>query len=176
MPAREALLMLALLVTACGGAPEDPGGQILTPEQEAARAAAGDPSQPPAETTPVMMPTDFDTVAARGERPLIREAYSWGGAGRDPFRPLNTIERSGPELPDLTLVSVIYQRNDPSRSIAIFRDIGSNRRFTVSPGDRLGGKLVVAAISTGSATLRMNDFGTVREQTYTIRQPMDVTP
>jgi hypothetical protein len=176
MPAREALLMLALLVTACGGGTEDPGGQVFTPEQEAARAAAADPSQPPAEMTPTAMATDFDTVAARGERPLLREAYSWGGAGRDPFRPLNTIERSGPELPDLMLVSVIYQRTDPSRSIAVFRDVGSNRRYTVSPGDRIGGKLAVSAITTGSATLRMNDFGTFREQTYTIRQPMDVTP
>ncbi|HET9064504.1 MAG TPA: hypothetical protein VFN22_01625 [Gemmatimonadales bacterium] len=172
---RETLLILMLGLAACGGTEEEPGQFVVVPDSSAPAPGAATPAEMAATSA---MPTGFDTVAARGERPLLRESYGWSGGGRDPFRPLLTLALSGPDLVDLSLVSVIYQRSDPSRSMAIFRDNGSGKRYTVSPGDRIpkGGKLLVASISTGTATLRMNDFGTTREQTYTIRQTLDVTP
>ncbi|MEO8479380.1 MAG: hypothetical protein ABI542_07060 [Gemmatimonadota bacterium] len=172
---RETLLILALGLAACGGATEDPGKFVVVDDSNAPTAGTLPPGEMAAASA---MPTGFDTVAARGERPLLRESYGWSGGGRDPFRPLLTAALSGPDLIDVSLISVIYQRSDPSRSMAIFRDNGSGKRYTVTQGDRIpkGGKLLVASISTGTATLRMYDFGTTREQTYTIRQTLDVTP
>jgi hypothetical protein len=173
--ARERMLVLALLVIGCGGGDEPPG-QVIAADP-APTAPAVDKSQPPgAVVVSGALATGFDTVAARGERPLLREVYGWSGGGRDPFRPLLTTVTSGPELPDLQLLSVIYQQSNPARSVAVFKDSGNNRRYTVSPGDRIGGRIVVVSISTGGATLRMNDFGTTREQTFEVRQPMDMTP
>ena len=85
-----------------------------------------------------------------------------------------TVAASGPELPDLELSSVLYNTNDPSRSVAMFREKGSNRIHTVNPGQTIGGRLIVASIGPSTATLRMNDFGTIREQTYTLRRPGEV--
>ncbi len=168
--APERLMLLTLLAIGCGGGVvEDPAADRLPVPDHSARTAA-------AELPSGALATGFDTAAARGERPLLREVYAWTGGGRDPFRPLASVATSGPELPDLQLLSVIYQQTDPTRSVAVFKDIGNGRRYTVSPGDRIGGRVVVASITTGGATLRMNDFGTTREQTYSVRQPMDMTP
>ena len=101
--------------------------------------------------------------------------YGWRGGGRDPFRPLVTQQAGGPELVDLALTSVLYQSSDPSRSVAIFRDTGNNQRYTVGVGDRIG-RLSVVAITNGTATLRMNDFGTYRDQTYSLRRSEDGNP
>jgi hypothetical protein len=169
------LLLLGLLLVGCGGdeptdaTVPDPSTQL---EEPAATAAT-----PPAATAPVatVAPEAFDTAAARGERPLLREVYGWRGGGRDPFRPLVVAQAGGPELVDLVLTSVLYQASDPSRSVAIFRDTGNNKRYTVGMGDRIG-RLSVVGITNGTATLRMNDFGTTRDQTYSLRRSEDGNP
>ncbi len=163
---------VALLLVACGGgdAPDVAQADPLF-EDEAAPA----PAAAPALVEVSSAQPAFDTAAARGERPLLREVYAWRGGVRDPFRPLMTMETGGPELIDMVLTSVLYQPRDPSRSIAIFRDNGSNKRYTVSPGDRIG-RLAVVSIQEGRATLRMNDFGTYRDQTYSLRRLEDGTP
>ncbi len=162
------LLLLGLLLVACGGAEDpavaDPGSGIEEPVNPPPAAAAT--------TLDTTTAIAFDTAAAAGERPLLREVYYWRGGGRDPFRPLMVAEAGGPELVDLTLTSVVYQPSDPSRSVAIFRDEGNGRRYTVGPGDRIG-RLTVISIRDGAATLRMNDFGTYREQTYSLRRSED---
>lgn len=170
--ARETLLILAFLATACGGSAEPAADEpVAAPAASNSAPAAG--AQSLTETAANSMPTGFDTAAARGERPLLREVYGWNGTGRDPFRPLRATATGGPELPDLTLLSVIYQSSDPSRSVAVFKDVGNDKRYSVSPGDRIG-RIRVASIGTGTATLSINDFGTTRTQTYALRQPMDV--
>ena len=60
----------------------------------------------------------------------------------------------------------------PANSVATFRDIGSTKRYNVSPGDRIG-RLLVASVQATDVVLRMNDFGTVREQTYSLRKTED---
>jgi hypothetical protein len=174
----NARLLLLLLAAACGG------GATPTDEVDPTLAVEDGATPPPAATSPAdsaaraaaPLPTEaFDTAAARGERPLLREVYGWRGGGRDPFRPLVTQQAGGPELVDLALTSVLYQSSDPSRSVAIFRDTGNNQRYTVGVGDRIG-RLSVVAITSGSATLRMNDFGTYRDQTYSLRRSEDGNP
>ena len=164
--AREASLILAALLFGCGGGADE----AATPDSAATVAAAAIDTTPPGPP-----PIVFDTAAARGERPLMRETYGWDPAPRDPFKPLFVADLSGPELPDLVLTSVIQQPSDPSKSIAIFQDRGSSRRYTVSPGQRIG-RLTVVEISAGAVTLRMNDYGTIRDETYHVRQLEDGTP
>ena len=169
--ARDARLLAGLLLlAACGGgaATDD---AATPPIDDAAATPAADSAAPAAHVA-----VAFDTAAAAGERPLLREVYRWDPAPRDPFRPLFTAEAGGgPELGDLSLSSVIYQPSDPSRSIAIFQDRGSSRRYTVSPGQRIG-RLTVVQISPGIAVLRLNDFGTIRDQTFHVRRSEDGTP
>ncbi len=166
MACKTPAMALLLLAAACGGAATDDGTTALDAiDETAAPAAQAEAVAPPASQAVV-----FDTAAARGERPLLREVYSWNGTARDPFRALVTLQQSGPELADVVLTSVIYQPSDPSRSIAVFRENGNNDRHTVRQGDRIG-RLYVASIEPGMATLTMNDFGTVRRQTYQLRRP-----
>lgn len=166
------LLLLALFLAACGGGDvEDTvttGGDPALEESE----TPSPPAAAPAAGAAGPVAVQFDTAAAGGERPLLREVYYWRGAGRDPFRPLMMTEAGGPELVDLTLTSVVYQPSDPSRSVAIFRDTGNGKNYPVGPGDRIG-RLVVVSIREGAATLRMNDFGTIRDQTYSLRRSED---
>lgn len=166
-------LLLGLLLTGCGGGAADAtpeAGAIVPLEEPTAPVIAT-----AADDSVAVVTAPFDTAAARGERPLLREVYGWRGGGRDPFRPLVVAEAGGPELVDLMLTSVLYQPSDPSRSVAIFRDAGNNKRYTVGPGDRIG-RLSVVSVGEGTATLRMNDFGTYRDQTYSLRRSEDGTP
>lgn len=161
---RDAILLLLppLVLVACGGG--EPGGGVdpdalldeAAPPATVAAAPAPRPSLP------------IDTAAAAGERPLLRESFAYRGGGRDPFRSLVNLTVSGPEMPDLILVGVIYDVAAPAQSVATFRETGSTRRHNVSPGQSIG-RLYVASVLPTSATLRMNDFGAVREQTYSLR-------
>jgi hypothetical protein len=167
-------LVLAALAIACGGGAEgDASADSAAAVEGDAATAASAPAATPA-AAPLSTPV-IDTAAAAGERPLLREVYGWQGGGRDPFRSMVTTASTGPELPDLTLVAIIYDRGNPSNSLAMFRETGSNRRFSVGPGQSIG-RLTVAAVRPNSATLRLNDFGTVREQTYSLRQTEDEAP
>ena len=163
---RDAHLLGLLLLVACGG-----GDDGLGPDETDALLAedgapAVDASTPaPSAAAPMIA---VDTLAASGERPLLRESYSYQGGGRDPFRSVINVTVSGPELPDLSLVGVIYDAGNSRNSVATFRETGSNRRYNVSPGQSIG-RLFVADVSPTSATLRMNDFGVIREQTYSLR-------
>ncbi|PKL93966.1 MAG: hypothetical protein CVV20_00950 [Gemmatimonadetes bacterium HGW-Gemmatimonadetes-1] len=161
MRREDVLMLLPLVLAACGG---EPGASVdpdaLLDESAPAPAAAAAPAAPP--SIPV------DTAAAAGERPLLRESFAYRGGGRDPFRSLVNLTVSGPEMPDLILVGVIYDVASPSQSVATFRETGSSRRHNVSPGQSIG-RLYVASVLPTSATLRMNDFGAVREQTYSLR-------
>jgi hypothetical protein len=165
------MLVALVLLAACGGA--DTTDTTTTVSIEEGTPAAPAPATDTAPAGPA--PVAFDTAAARGERPLLREIYYWDAADRDPFRPLFVSERGGPEFPDLVLTSVLYQPSNPSRSVAVFSDRGSTRRYTVTQGQRIG-RLTVVEIAPGTVVLRMNDFGTIRDQTYQVRRSEDGTP
>ncbi len=162
------LLLAAMLVSACGGSATEAEEVQLGSATVPAAAPAAPPDSSTAGTTVVAT----EPGAAEAIQPLLRETYAWSSGGRDPFRPLISLERSGPEFPDLQLTGVVYSDSDPSASVAMFKESGSTRRHTVSPGDMIG-RLYVARIQPGSVTMRMNDFGTVREQTYRLRASGD---
>lgn len=161
------ILLAVALISACGGGTATDVEEVELGSATTPTAAADSSVQPVA--APAATPAADSLEAIQ---PLVRETYAWSGGGRDPFRPLISLDRSGPEFPDLQLTGVVYSDSDPSASIAMFKESGSTRRHTVSPGDMIG-RLYVARIQPGSVTMRMNDFGTVREQTYTLRGPGD---
>ncbi len=118
----------------------------------------------------------FDTVAAAGARPLVRETYRYeSSALRDPFKPYVEVADHGPELADLRLVALLYDAHDPNGSMATFRDIGNDQRYTFIPGQHLG-RISVLSVTENSVKLRMDDFGTMRDQTYSMRKPGDQKP
>jgi hypothetical protein len=162
----DAHLLGLLFLVACGGGAEDGLDETnaILAEDGAAAPATTTPAAPMA-AEPMMA---VDTLAASGQRPLLRESYTYQGGGRDPFRSVINVTVSGPELPDLSLVGVIYDAGNSRNSVATFRETGSNRRYNVSPGQSIG-RLFVAEVQSTSATLRMNDFGVIREQTYSLR-------
>jgi hypothetical protein len=117
----------------------------------------------------------IDTAAMAGMRPLVRETYTYEGSHRDPFQPIVVAVERGPELADLRLVAILYDDRDPAGSIATFRDIGNDRRYTLAPGQRIG-RISVVSVGRNNVKLREDDFGTARDQTYALRKPEDRTP
>ena len=158
-----------VLLMACGGSPPP---AAATATDSTARA---DSIAKAAKAVHVVKGPAFDTAAAAGMRPLVRETYTYEGTGTDPFKPLVVEVERGPALADLRLVAILYDAGDPSGSIATFRDIGNDHRYTVAPGQRIG-RIAVVSVAANSVRLREDDFGTARDQLYTLRKPQDETP
>jgi hypothetical protein len=173
---RKPLFLLALVTLAgCGGAaPVAKSAEEVKADSALAISTARRKAAVEAQAEK-MRRLDVDTLAAAGERPLMRESYAYQGAERDPFRSVMATVQRGPELPDLRLTAIFYDDRDPGNSIGVFRDAGNNRRYDVHPGQRIG-RIYVASVTRKDVTLRLDDFGTVREQTYSLRKPEDEKP
>jgi hypothetical protein len=171
---RKLMFLLLCLATACGGGADAAAiaDSIASAPDSTALANAA------ARARANQLPTSamaLDTVALAGDQPLLRESFGYNVASRDPFKAVLSFETAGPELGDLKLTGVLYDVRSPSNSIATFRDIGSNKRYNVRPGDRIG-RLLVASVQSQDVVLRMNDFGTIRDQTYSLRKTEDELP
>lgn len=172
---RESLLLFVLAASLGCGAKSDAPAPKTPEELKADSAIAISVARRKAATeaqAEKMRLLAIDTVAAGGGRPLLRETYSYQGAARDPFRSVLANVQRGPELPDLRLTAIFYDDRDPGNSIGVFRDAGNNRRYDVHPGQRIG-RIYVASVTRKDVTLRLDDFGTVREQTYSLRKAED---
>ena len=166
---KHGILVAVLIAAACGGeAAPDPAS---TDSAIAAQKAVAD-SNAAKRKAKVASFAGVDTLAAAGERPLLRESFGYTGSGRDPFRSMISTASTGPALGDMLLIAVLYDEENARNSVAVFRENGSNRRHTVRPGERIG-RLYVAGLTRVSATLRFDDYGTVREQTYSLRPTED---
>lgn len=162
------MLAALMFLAACGGGAHAATTTTITADTAKAASKAKVVAAVPAGPA-------FDTAAAAGTRPLVRETYHYQGGPRDPFKPLVSPVDRGPELPDLRLVAIIYDDQHATGSLATFRDIGDDHRYTLSPGQRLG-RLSVVSITANTVQLRQDDFGTEREQTYALRKPEDEQP
>ena len=166
---RKSLALFAIAaLAACGGAAANPAADSA----DVVAKAKADSNAARRAAALVLATAGVDTLAAGGQRPLLRETFAYGGSGRDPFRSLISVAAVGPALGDMILTAVLYDERNTSNSVAVFRENGSNRRFTVHPGERIG-RLYVAGMTRTSATLRYDDYGTVREQTYSLRPTED---
>jgi hypothetical protein len=171
------LLSAALLLVAlagCGGGGDEPAAPAPDPaagiDDEGAPVAAGTTAQAAAPVRRI----DESMIPPPGT-PVTRETYSYSGGPRDPFLSVLEIANLGPEFPDLDLVGVMYQERNPSQSLAVLRDRLSARRFTVREGDRLG-RMRVASIRRADVTFTIDDYGTERQETLSIKKPEGNSP
>lgn len=187
--APNALTTVTLVfLAACGGGAE--GGDKAAPPPAPAPAAVQDSAA--ADTTkPTGVPDTAKTrVATRAAaaqradsaatvdtaaRSLLREVFAYTGGNRDPFLSLLSVEGTGPELPDLTLIAVYLDTGNPANSVAVLRERVRSRRYNVHPGDRLG-RLLVASIAEKTITFLIDDFGTERRESLSLRKPEDANP
>ncbi|MGE0442162.1 MAG: hypothetical protein AB7S39_16895 [Gemmatimonadales bacterium] len=197
-------LLLPLMTSGCGGGEEAEAKQAaLEPAATAAAApdtpAAGQETAAPAATAAAVeapaaatekpaapegaapAATDADAASSAATAPesetktIGRESFSYTGGARDPFVSLLEGSRVGPELPDLSLVSISYDTRNPSNSVVVMREKIGNKRYTLRPGDRLG-RMRVGSVRPKDVTFLIDDFGTQRQETVSLRKDEEETP
>lgn len=161
-----ALLLLALL-SGCGG-----GGEAAPAADPAAGieegTAAGPAAGRPAAGAQGQMKVDPSLIPEPGE-PIRRESYSYSGGSRDPFVSVLEGNTSGPELADLDLVGIMYNARTAGTSVATLRDRLNGKSYNVREGDRLG-RMRVVGIRPKDVTFSIDDYGTERQETLTLRK------
>jgi len=78
----------------------------------------------------------------------------------------------GPELPDLTLVAIYIDHRESDRSVAVVRERVTGKRYNLHSGDRLG-RLRVASVRERDVDFIIDDFGTERRETLSLRRPQE---
>lgn len=109
-----------------------------------------------------------DTGAA--STTLLREVFTYEGAGRDPFASLLRNGDVRPLFSDLKLLAIYFDGQFPGRSVAVLRDIATQRRYQVKPGEVLG-RLKVAQIRPRDVTFTVQEFGFERQETLSLTKP-----
>src|SRR5262249_12110916 len=102
-------------------------------------------------------------------------SFAYSGGSRDPFVSLLTTARTGPELPDLSLVGIYYDTRTPGNSVVVLRERITNKRYSVKMGDRLG-RMRVTDVRPRTVTFSIDDFGTERQETLTLKTKETETP
>ncbi len=170
----NAALLLALY--GCGGgangatpAPSPaPGGAL---EEETAAKTPANKAAEPAKPAPKIDPSLIPQPGAS----LQRESYSYGGGSRDPFASVLEGTSVGPELADLDLTGIYYMERAPAMSVAVLKDRVTGKRYSVREGERVG-RARVSNIKPKDVTFTVDDYGTQREVTLSIRKREDITP
>ena len=85
------------------------------------------------------------------------------------------IANIGPELSDLDLVGIAYQERAPAASVAVLRDRVTGKRYSVREGERAG-RARVANIGPKTVTFTIDDYGTTRQVTLSLRKREDILP
>jgi hypothetical protein len=123
-------------------------------------------------TTASVTPAD-STEPAPEQGITGRESFSYTGGSRDPFASLLNASRVGPELPDLVLVAIYYDTRNPNGSVVVLREKVGNRKYNLRPGDRLG-RMRVSTVGPKDVTFSIDDFGTERQETVSLRKQEEV--
>jgi len=106
-------------------------------------------------------------------RLVIRETYSYAGAGRrDPFVSLMNTEELRPLYQDLKLVAVAFDATGRN-SVAVLRDVTSKMQYRVKVGQELG-RMRVASISEKSVVFGIEEFGYSRQETLAMNDSTKV--
>ena len=107
------------------------------------------------------------TAAADTAIVYEREVFQYSAGGRpDPFRSLLNDADLGVRVEDLTLRGVVYHP-DPSRSVAVLAQVGSDRRIRARVGERVG-SLRVLAIYPDRVDIVVEELGVARRETLRI--------
>lgn len=102
-----------------------------------------------------------------GATNLVREVFSYEGAGRDPFASLLHNGDVRPLMADLKLLAIYFDGQYPGRSVAVLRDITTQKRYEVKPGEILG-RLKVAQIRPRDVTFTVQEFGFEHQETLSL--------
>lgn len=163
--------LLLALAAACGGGGAAAPAVDPTAGVEDASAPAGTAAARPA---PATRKIDLSQIPEPGT-PIMRETYAYSGAARDPFASVLETSNLGPEFPDLDLVGLMYNARNPAQSVVVLRDRLNGKRYAVREGDRLG-RMRVASIRPNDVTFSIDDYGTERQETLSIKKPEGITP
>lgn len=163
-------VLLILTLAGCGGGGGAQNEGVSPPPSVEDEAPATPAPQGAAVEKPA--PLDSSLIPEPGQE-LVRETFSYGGGSRDPFASLLEGRGIGPELGDLDLVGVIYVERDAESSAVVLRDRVSGRQYTAKEGERVG-RARVSSIGARSVTFTVDDFGTQREVTLSLRKREDV--
>ncbi|MFZ5625012.1 MAG: hypothetical protein ACOY71_11390 [Gemmatimonadota bacterium] len=151
-------LFAAAILAGCGGSDEVDAGRPPAPPPSTAAVPAADSTG--------AAPTSADSASRAG---VMREVFAYSAGGRDPFQSLLAKDAIGPDINDLLLVGVYSDVSDPAASVAVLRDKGSGRRYRVRAGDRLSERLTVARVGLRDVVFRIDEFGTERTATLSLR-------
>ena len=184
----------ALLLQGCGGGDKAGAKQAALAPAKSAKGAKPAPTADGEETaaTPAAKPTaksavtpavpaakvaetavvDSSGAPAQQDESLGRDSFSYTGGSRDPFVSLLSTTRLGPELPDLVLVAIYYDTRNPSASVVVMREKIGNRKYNLRTGDRLG-RMRVTAVQPKDVSFTIDDFGTERQETVSLRKQED---
>jgi hypothetical protein len=176
-------LALLTLTIGCGGEDGEAKQAGMAPASEVAEAPIDSAAAPTATSAPaahdsaapaMAQPAGAGATEAQPEEDtsLGRESFSYTGGARDPFQSLLLSSRVGPELPDLTLVAIYYDTRNPGNSVIVMREKISAKRYKLRPGDRIG-RIRVSSVRPKDVTFTIDDFGTERQETLSLRKQED---
>lgn len=164
---------LLLALAACGGGAAAPAPDPAAAVEDAAAPAAA-PAAAAAKPGAAVRKIDPSQIPEPGT-PIMRETYAYSGASRDPFASVLETANIGPEFPDLDLVGLMYNARNPNQSVVVLRDRLTGKRYAVREGERLG-RMRVASIRPNDVTFSIDDYGTERQETLSIKKPEGITP
>ncbi len=116
-----------------------------------------------------------DSLRQSRETEVLRETFTYSGASRDPFVSLIDLPSEGPEFINLQLVAIYQDLRYAGNSIAVVRDKGANKRYSVRVGDRIG-RLKIAQIRQRDVVFTIEDLGFERQETLSLRRQEEQTP
>ncbi len=132
-------VLAALALVAAPLAAQAPARPVSTAPAPAAAAAPGGAALPAGEV-------------------YRREVFRYQRGGRpDPFQPLLTAAELGFRVEDLRLTAIIYSPQG-NRSVAVFAEGDSARRYRLHAGQRLG-TMTVLRILPNRVDVRVDEFG-----------------
>ncbi len=148
--------MVTLSLAACGGA--DEAVVAGTPEED-----------PPVATDEQAAAVVAEEQQERARTELVRETFSYRGAGRDPFL---SLLRSGDVRPmpqDLRVRVINYDPRYPQRSVVTLQDTTQGRRYNLRVGDQVG-RVRVVQIRETEVVVTIDEFGVERQFVLPIRR------
>ena len=100
---------------------------------------------------------------------LDRESYAYSSDGRrDPFASLVATGDLRPNIAEVRLVGVVFDRN--GGSVAMLRDLKTDESYRVRVGDPLG-RMRVSQIQPKQIVFTIEEFGFSRQETLALGDP-----
>jgi hypothetical protein len=138
--------------------------------------AANAPAAPPAPSPAAAQQARPDTGTAGGpSMELAREAFTYRGAGRDPFLSLLKSGDVRPLPEDVRITGINFDPRYPQRSVATLQDTTAGRRYTVRVGDVIG-RIRIVEIRATAVVAVVEEFGVDRQLVLSIRRRQEDTP